>query len=424
MGRTRTPFATTAVLAAVFAAWQLTGGMHGSVLHIHTPPAASAITTAVTTQCELLPTVTPTASPSASPSTASSGTPELCVGVQTAQDSTGRGKTATWTITVQAENGPATSVIVTLGADPVQLTPAFTTSCPSGSGNFVCTIGDMGTATTPASYQLQAQVTIPADTTDTALTVTASAATSPAMTANPSAGQTITITGAQTSTKASSSPARTPQARPVTVKPVPTPATHPAIEPTSQPAILPVTRLSTPPTTITLPTAEPGITTVAPGDVASALPQISPVVATSTPVSSPAANVQAVGAGPTPSATSSGDSFSITIGMSAQTAQILGWILLALVITLVASRLISNYTSRNRPPQQREPKTTASKNKPRMKLPALHLPRLKRPQRMSRAERSAVREQNWRRYLESQRQPAAEQASAEEAPQTVTQNPL
>ena len=427
MGRTNAPVTATAVLVALFAAWHFTGGMHGTVVHVHTPPAASHVTTAavVTSQCEPLPTAAPSASPSTSLSTpptatpsasASSSTSQLCVDVQAARDSIAHGKTETWTIQLQAEGGPATSVVVTLGADPVGLTPNFTGSCPSGGGTPVCTLGDMGTAVTPTSYQLQAQVTIPANSTATAVTATASAATSPSMAADPAAGQTVTITAAaaKASSKPTPSSARTTS---VPTKPATTPASQPAVAPASQPAVAPVAPVSVP-AIGALPTPAAGTTTVSPGNVGNALPQIGPgpVVATvpapaTTILSSPAANIQAAGASPTPS----GDTFSISIGMSAQTAQVLGWILLALVVTLVASKLTSNYMSRNRQPRTKEPRTrqlASARRRPRFRLPPLpfsrpHLPGRSRRPRPNRDERRTTREQNWRRYLESQQPPAA-----------------
>jgi hypothetical protein len=424
MGRTNAPVTTTAVLVAVYAAWHFTGGLHGTVVHVHTPPAASSVTTTavVTSQCEPLPTPAPSASPSTSLSTpptatasasSTASTSQLCVNVQAAQDSIAHGKTETWTINLQAEGGPATSVIVTLAGDPVGLTPNFTGSCPSGGGTPVCTLGDMGTAVTPASYQLQAQVTIPANSTATAVTATASAATSPSMAADPAAGQTVTITGAaaKASSKASSKPSSA-KTTSVPTKPATTAATQPAVAPASQPAVVPVAPVSVPPIVVTAPAA--GTTTVSPGNVGNAIPQISPIVATApapatTIVSSPAANIQA--AAPSPS----GDMFSISIGMSAQTAQVLGWILLALVVTLVASKLTSNYMSRNRPARSKEPRIrqpASARRRPRFKLPALpfsrpHLPSRSRHPRPNRDERRTTREQNWRRYLESQQPPAA-----------------
>jgi hypothetical protein len=411
MGRTNPPVTTAAVLVALYAAWHFTGGMHGAVLRVHTPPAVAAVTTAVTTsQCQPLaaapaPTPSATATLSAPPSPAASTTPstaasatQLCIGVDATQGSVKRGKTATWTIQVTAQGGPVTGVIITLAASPVTLTPAFTASCPSGGGSPVCTLGDMATQTTPAQYQLQAQVTVPAASTAQALTVTASASTTPAMAADPAAGQSITITGTTVTPKTKTQPTSTPSAA-RTTQVQPAPAVAPA---TQQPDTLPAIGA--------MPTPAPLTTTVAPQNVGNAMPQISPVVA-ATPApaanvaTSPAANVQA--AGTSPPATANGDTFSINIAMSAQTAQILGWILLALIATLIANRLITRYITRSRPPRQRNPETTAVKRRIRLRLPPLRFPR----PRPSRVERRATREQNWRRYLASQRPPAAEEAA-------------
>jgi hypothetical protein len=435
MARTNAPVTAVAVLAALYAAWHFTGGMQGTTVHIHTPPLASrAITTSVTSHCQPLPATTPTpsASPSASgtlatsPSAASStGTPQLCISMTAGQASVARGKTATWTIQLQAENGPATGVVVTLGASPVGLTPAFTGSCPSGGGNFVCTVGDMGTAVTPASYQLQAQVTVPANATATSFSVTASADTSPSLTTTPGAGQTISITGA--AAKTSGKPASTPSSKPsATHSPAPT---NPAQPTPAQPVTAPVTQAGAVPSIGAIPTPAPDTSTVAPGDVGPALPQItsSPVIATALPPtalvsSSPAANIQAVSS-PTASA-AGGDSFSISIGMSAQTAEVLGWILLALVVTLVASKLITGYITRTRQPRpERPPATTpATARTARFKLSRPHLPRLKRRHGLGRAERRATREQNWKRYLESRQPPATDQTPVEEAAPPVIHN--
>jgi hypothetical protein len=412
MGRTNPPVTTMAVLVALYAAWHFTGGMHGAVLRVHTPPAVAAVTTAVTTsQCQPVPaapeptpsaTATLSAPPSPAASTSAPSATQLCIGVDAAQDSVKHGKTATWTIQVTAQDGPATGVIITLAATPVTLTPAFTASCPSGGGSPVCTLGDMATQTTPAQYQLQAQVTIPAASSAQALTVTASASTTPAMAADPAAGQSITITGTTVTPTPKTKPTPTPStARPTQVQPTqvqPAPAVASAAQPGTLPAIG------------AMPTPAPLTTTVEPQNVGNAMPQISPVVA-ATPApaanvaTSPAANIQAAGA--TPSANANGDTFSINIAMSAQTAQILGWILLALIATLIANRLITRYITRNRPARQRKPETTAVKRRFRLRLPPLRFPR----PRPSRVERRATREQNWRRYLASQRPPAAEEAA-------------
>jgi hypothetical protein len=430
MGRTNAPVTATAVLVAMFAAWHFTGGMHGTIVHIRTPPAASVVTATLltTTQCEPLPsTAAPTPSPTpvassslatspATPTPTPTPTPtasvsQLCIGVQAAQDSVGRGKTATWTIQLRTENGPATSVSVALTSTPTELPPTFTDSCPSGGGSATCTVGDMGTAVTPSSYQLQVQVAVPATTAGTSLTLAASADTSPTMTVVPAAGQSVTITGAipKTSTKPAPSV-------------VPTIPVQPTVAPATQPVIQPVTSDTTPAVNGGIPAATPVITTISPGNVGAAIPVVATAAApAATVATSPAANIAAAGASPSTSPAQTGDAFSISVGMSAQTAQTLGWILLALVVTLVASKLISGYVSRARRPRQKEPATAAGERSartrrarlphprlPRLRLPHPRLLRLQRHARPTRAERRATREQNWRRYLQSQQRPGAD----------------
>jgi hypothetical protein len=104
--------------------------------------------------------------------------------------------------------------------------------------------------------------------------------------------------------------------------------------------------------------------------------------------------------------------------MSARTAQVLGYILVVLVITLTISKLISNYFTRIRQPRRNQPELAASTTPgrrriklPRLPLPAPHLPRphlprlhmpRRRRQRPTRAERAAIRRQNWQHHLENQ----------------------
>lgn len=400
MGKTQRRVATAATLTAVYAAWHLTSGMHGTIVHLHTPSALAAITTSAlaTSQCQNLPPST-AASPSASPSPSSS-TGRLCISLQAAQDSIRRGKTATWTIQVQTEGGPATAVAITLATIQSGPVPVFTGSCPSGGGRTACTVGDLGTAVAPASYQLQAQVAVPPGTGGGTLTLVASADTSPIMASIPAAGQTITITG----TPASATPH--PKPSPVLTTPPALVATQPVTPPAAVPTIAPV------PTIAALPTAAVETTTVPPGSVTNALPQITPTAST-TPViatapaaplsginSTPAADIQAVA--PTTASTPAADSFTFSVGMSARTAEILSFILLGLIFTLTTARLTSRYiTSRQPTPQKPEPDTSKpdSARHPRLGLPHWRRPHLPR---QSRAERRATREQNWHRYLESQ----------------------
>jgi len=408
MGKAQARVTAAATLAAVYAAWHLTGGMHGAVFHLHTPPAVTAVTTAATatSQCQALPTpsASPTAAATSSASTAEAE-PQLCISIQAAQASIERGKTATWTIQVSAQDGPATSVAVTLTTAPGGLAAAFAGSCPSGGGTATCVLGDMGTSLTPTSYELQAQVPVPANVAAATLTLTAAADTSPAITDIPAAGQTITITAP--------APARTRTASTPTT-------TAPVIQRVTPRATLPAAPITTMPAIGAMPTTIAVATTVPPGSISTVLPQITPAVATAPAavpgtavMSSPAANIQAVA---TASSTPGADAFSVNIGMSAQTAQILGGILLALVITLAATRLTSSYITRTRHPRSKNPALastetgTTSRSKRRLKvlrlrlrLPALQRPRL-RPSH-SRADRRTTREQNWNHYLQAQQEP-------------------
>jgi hypothetical protein len=406
MGKAQARVATAATLAAAYAAWHLTGGMHGAVFRLHTPPAVTAVTTAaISSQCQDLPaapTSSPTAMPAPSPTAASTSPAggesgaQLCVSVQAAQASIKRGKTATWTIQVWAHDGPAASVTITLTASQAGITPEFTGACPSGAGTATCVIGDMDTTLTPSSYQLQAQTSVPATVTASSLTLTAAAETSPAITAVPAAGQTITITA----------PAPTPA--PARTKAVPHPSPP---QPVPVPASVPVTTLATEPAIGALPTMGPVATTVPPGSVSTVLPEITPAVATApavsgiTVMSSPAANIQAV---PTGISTPGADSFSVSIGMSAQTAQILGIVFLALVIILAATKLTSTWLTRTK-------KTAVTTKQPpdgnrnrlrlrrlRLRLSTFRFPRLRA--RGTRTERRAIREQNWKRHLETQQE--------------------
>jgi hypothetical protein len=360
--------------------------MPGALVTAHTAVptaaelAASTTSALATSQCQDLPASTsPTPSPSASPSvspsaspsgsaaaTSTAGSGELCVSVEAAQDSVRAGQTASWIIEVSVRGATATAVYITLVTIPSGPVPVFTASCPSGGGRTACTVGDMGTAVTPATYQFEAQATVPADTMAGRLTLVASADTDPIMTTIPSAGQAITITSAQATTKPK--PSTAPTTGPTTAHTTapttaPTTATAPSAAATTagtQSGAIPV---ATSPALGGLPTPAPVTTTISPGSVSGILPIISTSAAASTPapaatiLSSPAANIQAIG---NPTATAGGDRFSIEIAMPAKTAQIIGWILVALVATLLASKLVADHTSRTTKPRHRAPRSAAS----------------------------------------------------------------
>ena len=435
MGNAYKRVRTGAALVALYAGWHLTGGLHRTVFRMHTPPAAAVTAaTIITSQCSTPPAgvaTSPSATPTASPAPTSAA-PQLCVRVQAGQGSVARGKTATWTIQVSDQGAPATAVSITIAGDPAGLTPVFTSSCPSGGGTSTCTLGDMGTAVTPSSYQLQAQIAVPQDTTAGNLGLAATADSSSLITTAPTAAQTITITSAAPAAKPSHTPAPSPG-------PTTAPATRqPAQPPTAAAAQLPplpVIQPTTAPAIGALPTATPVATTVPPVSISSALPQITPVVTTvpaaaASIASSPAANIQAIGG--SPPATAGSDSFSLSIGMPGRTAQILGYILLVLVITLILSKLITSYFTRARQPRQDQPAPAADTSQHGIKLPCLRLSALRLPRprlshihvphrrhrpRPTRAERAAIREQNWQHHLENQKN--AKAVEADQAPAEV-----
>jgi hypothetical protein len=361
MRRTRSRLATAATLTAIFAAWHFTGGLHGTAIQVQLPPGTVTDTAAVTatSQCQPLPAAA-TPAPSASPTAAAAGTPQLCVSVQAAEPDITTGKTATWTVQAWTQNGAAHEVTLTLTAAPGGPQPRFTSSCPSGNGTSSCSIGDIGTAVTPASYQLQAQVTAPAGA--KALTLTAEAGSTPAMTTPPAAGQSIAVTG--TSTTATPAASRTPAARTTT----PPAATQPA-QPT-QPGTVPTAAISTLPALPSLTATAPASTATVPaGSVASVLPQVTPASIDS----SAAANVQAIPA-PATSTPAAAGSFTFSVGMSGKTAVTLAIILLALIVTLTCTRLIATEMGRTRPPSARHRGAPAD-NRTRFTIPGLKHPR-------------------------------------------------
>jgi hypothetical protein len=297
---------------------------------------ASGRTTAATgSQCQPLPA--PAASPSASASPtgspASSAAPaDLCVSVRASQSSVQPGKSVGYTVTVWMQNGPASGVSVTLTAAPATTQPTFSDLCPSGDGSASCTIGSLATDVSPSSFQMQAQIGVPDGTaagTAATLTATASATTSPPMTTVPTAAASVTVSPAPAP---SHSPSPSGRALPSSASPSTLPT-------------LPVTGVI--PTLPTVPSPQSEITAlVSPGSVASLLPVITPSAAPSG-LASPAADVQS-----SPDRKNGGpDAGSFTLVMPAATAEILGGVILALVITLAITRLLatSRLTARAHP---------------------------------------------------------------------------
>ena len=293
-------------------------------------PAAAA---AATSQCEPLP-VPASPSPAASPSAQA----ELCVTVQASAASVKPGQAASYTVQVAAENGPASGVSVTLTAAPQGQTATFTSRCPSGNGTAACSIGSVGGTVSPSSYQMQAQIKVASgatSVTSVTLTATADAATSPAMTAMPAASGTTAVTAATPSPSKSSTPAATTSAAQVSS------VTPPA--------------LASPPALGSMP-AGPGASTslISPVSVASALPVITPLATPGTVgPASPAAETG------TPAAAGN---FTVVIGMSAATAQLLGLVGLGLVLLLAATKLVGDQLTARRN-QKKEAGTKTKKNR-------------------------------------------------------------
>ena len=310
--RTRTGRALAACLiGAGCAAWGLAGGLPGIAL------------AATGSQCEALPV--------GSSASASAPQAELCVSVQASQSGIKRGQAASFTVQVSVQDGSASGVSVTLAASPPGQAATFTGRCPGGNGSATCAIGSLGTSLAPAAYSLQAQIAVASSAssvTSVTLTATADAATSPAMAAMPSASQSVSVAAAASasaSAKATASASTAPASSPVAqVGPVSTPALATVLPP------------------VTVPTPA-GVTTslFTPASVASDLPEVVPVP-TPTPVTgtpgSPVADTGSPQAG----------SFTLALNMSAATAQVFGLIIVALALTLAATKLVADYLTPRR----------------------------------------------------------------------------
>jgi hypothetical protein len=291
-------------------------------------PATAVLTaaSAVDSACQPLPTSvtpSPSTSPASSPSAtveapSSAPTPvELCVSVQNSGSSVEPGHAVSFTVQVSAENGPVSGVSVTLSSAEPGLEPVFTGRCPGGDGAATCTVGSLATPVAPQSYQMQAQVTIAssaASGTSVTLTATADAATSPPMATMPAATGSVTVGAAPASATPSPSPSRTP-------------------DPTA-----PTTAAAAAPTVGPMPATFTSSSVISPGNLESVLPEISP---TSDPTvggtPSSAADVQP-DAG-TKTAQPTAGNFALV--MPAETAEVLGVIIVALIVSLAATRLVA-----------------------------------------------------------------------------------
>jgi hypothetical protein len=277
-------------------------------------------------QCE------PLTAASASSSSASASAAQLCVTVQASEASVKRGQAAMFTVQVSTQNGPASGVSVTLTAAPSGQTATFSASCPGGNGTATCAVGPLATSVAPAAYQLQAQIAVPAtassSVTSVTLTATANAAVSPAMAAEPATSGSVTVSGA-----ASASPSPSPSKTPSPSSTVPSSSPVAAVSPVGT-ATLPTAL----PPVVLPPTPAPVATSVlSPQDVASDLPTITPVPVVPTPLTgstgSPVADTGSAQAG----------TFTLSLNMSAATAQTFGIIVVALALTLAGTKLVADF---------------------------------------------------------------------------------
>lgn len=316
-------------------AWGLAGGLSG-IAHA----AAGG------QQCEPL---------TAASSSASATAANLCVSVQASQASVKRGQAASFTVEVFTQNGPASGVSVTLAAAPSGQTATFTGSCPGGNGAATCAVGSLATSVAPASYSMQAQIAVPASAsssvTAVTLTATADAAVSPAMAAEPATSGTVTVSGT-----ASASPSPSPSPSPSKTAASTAPAS-------TAPTTSPVAAVS-PVSTVALPTVPPVTlapvpsTVLTPQDVASDLPTITPVAVVPTPAtgttSSPVADTGSPQAG----------SFTLSLNMSAATAEVLGLIVVALALIMAGAKLVADLFVPHRRTQSRAARHKPAHGKP------------------------------------------------------------
>lgn len=376
---------TVVLGSGAFIGLVIAGVMNGSVFETSLTPAANATSPASASQCESLPAPpAASASPSASASpaaTAAAG--QLCLSVQADQTSIKPGQTSTWVVQVWAQGGSAPDVTVGLTTTPAGLGASFASACPTGDGSSSCTLGDMGTALTPSFYVLHAQLKVPASSTGTVtLVAAADAATTPAMATDPAAGLEISVTRSASSASPSSTHTST--------APASTGASPHAVDPSAATSSVPVLGGA--------PIAAPASSTVPAGNVASVLPIISPDdVVVSTPA---AANIADV-AGSTSSAPQAGR-FTLSIGMSAQTAEILGLVLFGLTLVLMATRSVGTYLTRNRQPAVRII-TPAPSHHRRPRGPRFRFPHRRSRVAQAGTARLAEQEQAWQRHVESER---------------------
>ncbi len=333
------------LIPAVFLAFGLVNSAWGS----------TAALAAASSECEPLSPATSSPSPSATAPAASQA--ELCVSVQAAGTSVKAGQTATYSVQVSTQNGPASGVTVSLTATPADAAPTFSGRCPGGNGTATCTVGPVGGTVSPTSFQLQAQVKAPSGASSVTLTATAGAATTPAMAALPAATGTVQVVAV------SPSPSKSPSGTPASSAPASvTPAQTVTVTPPA---------LASPPALGAMPSA-PGVTTplTSPVSVASDFPVITPTPVTPVGVSpvSPVADTGTPAAG----------NFTVQIGMSAATAQLLGFVLLGLVLLLAATKLVNDQLTARRSQKRKHAKAAGTRRERTAGSRRFRLPRLMR----------------------------------------------
>src|SRR5580658_3667194 len=183
------------------------GGLQDTAAAATLVPAAASDSPVVSSACQELPAATPSASASASATAAASPQVpvDLCISVQAGQDSIQTGQSATWTIQVWVQNGPVTGVTVSLTRTLANELPTFTSDCASGNGSTSCTVGNLGTDASPASEQMQAQITVPSGTAaGTSVALTAIGNATPSLSSVPAASTAVTVEAAPAATTSAS----------------------------------------------------------------------------------------------------------------------------------------------------------------------------------------------------------------------------
>jgi hypothetical protein len=116
----------------------------------------------------------------------------LCVGITGSLGSATRGAAAQWIVTAWTTGGNIPDAIVRLQASPASVTPQFSFGCGSNDSTAACDLGAMDSKS--AQRQLQAQVTVPATSTLSAVTLTVIGSAAHLKT-DPEATAVVAITG-------------------------------------------------------------------------------------------------------------------------------------------------------------------------------------------------------------------------------------